>query len=309
MMEALGKRSLSALLLWVIAVIFVQFYPSKSGEEEGLLAIVLLVGVVVLAITFILLKKEQGENRKTLANLSLLFAIIFLSWEATTGKWQMLDSFVFPSPSVVLESLSEDKVELWGHMWSSTKLILTGYGLALVAAVSLGLYAGWNKQLYELIKPLASVSSPIPPIVYIPYAITVLPSFFLSSVFVIFIGAFWPILMNTLNGVLHIEHRLIDSARTLQLSPYTMFRKVLLPGALPGIFTGASIGLVFGFILLTSAELIGASAGLGYYVKYYTDFGDFPRVIVGILVIGVYVTILMTILQKLEKYFLRWKQR
>ncbi|RXT07999.1 ABC transporter permease [Ammoniphilus sp. CFH 90114] len=308
MIRTLGIRSLAALGLWLVVIGFVLLFDTVVGKPEGSLVYLLAGFWLVLLLSFVALKNKE-KNRQTLADLAIVFSVVFFFWEGLTAKWDVLDSFVFPSPATVLSTIGQDKGEITDHIWASTKLLLTGYGLAVVAAISLGLYAGWNPRLHELIKPLASIASPIPPIVYIPYAITLLPSFFLSSVFVIFVGAFWPILINTLNGVVHIEHRLIDSARTLQLSPYTMFRRVLLPGALPGIFAGASIGLVFAFILLTAAELIGATAGLGYYVKYHTDFGDFARVIVGIILIGAYVTILMTLLQRFERYCLRWKQR
>ena len=89
-----------------------------------------------------------------------------------------------------------------------------------------------------------------------------LPTFKLSSMFVIFIGAFWPVFMNTMNGVHAIEARLIDSGRVLKLGPRTMIMKVIFPGTLPSIITGATIGLAMSFILLTAAEMIGATRAL-----------------------------------------------
>jgi NitT/TauT family transport system permease protein len=302
-------RVLISLLLWGGIALFIQFFPGAGEESESALFYLTAIIWGLLLILFAVLQKKNPQLLLSIADLSIIFGLIFLVWEVMTGKWELLDPFVFPAPAQVLASLLQDQGEIGSHVFASTKLLLTGYGLALVSGIALGLYAGWSPRLYNLVKPFANVASPIPPIVYIPYAITVLPSFFMSSVFVVFIGAFWPVLINTLNGVVHIEQRLIESARTLQLSPFTMLRKILLPGALPGIFTGASIGLVFSFILLTAAELIGAEAGLGYYIKYHTDFGDFSRVIVGIILIGIYVTLLMGILQRVEKYFLRWKQR
>jgi len=304
-----NRRVLLSLLLWGVCALFVQFFPGKTDESERFLFYVIGLVWGSLIVVYLFLQKKNPRLLATIADLSIIFALTFLLWEGMTAKWALLDPFVFPSPIEVLNSFVQDLGEIGSHFFASTKLLLAGYGLALIAGISLGLYAGWNPRLYQLVKPLANIASPIPPIVYIPYAITVLPSFFVSSVFVVFIGAFWPILINTLNGVVHIEQRLIESARTLQLSPLKMLKKILLPGALPGIFTGASIGLVFSFILLTAAELIGAEAGLGYYIKYHTDFGDFSRVIVGIILIGIYVTLLMGILQRVEKYYLRWKER
>lgn len=85
----------------------------------------------------------------------------------------------------------------------------------------------------------------------------------LNALFVIYAGAFWPIFANIVSGVATIPSSLLDSARMLHLPTLTLFRKVLLPGAMPAILTGASLGLILSFILLTAAELIGATEGLG----------------------------------------------
>lgn len=166
---------------------------------------------------------------------------------------------------------------------------------------------GWRKRFYNAVSPLTKVLGPIPPVVYIPYAISLLPSFAFSSVFVIFIGAFWPIFINTLNGVFAIEKKIVDSARVLNVSERTMLFRVILPGTLPSIISGSTIGLVLAFVLLTAAETIGASSGLGWYVKYFSDFADYPRVIVGIIFIGIVVAAITFVSGKIERYLLRWK--
>jgi NitT/TauT family transport system permease protein len=87
-----------------------------------------------------------------------------------------------------------------------------------------------------------------------------------------------------------------------------MLAKVIFPGTLPSIVTGATIGLAMSFILLTAAEMIGATSGLGWYVKYFSDFADYPRVIVGIIFTGIVVTCIMYAFDKAEKRLLRWRQ-
>jgi len=144
--------------------------------------------------------------------------------------------------------------------------------------------------------------------VYIPYAIALLPTFTHSSIFVIFIGAFWPLLINTVAGVRGVEKGIIDSARTLGVSQASMLIHILLPGAMPQILTGGTVSMVLAFILLTAAEMIGATSGLGWYVKYFADFADYPRVVAGILVIGVVVLVLMAGYNYLAAYLLRWKK-
>lgn len=127
-------------------------------------------------------------------------------------------------------------------------------------------------------------------------------------VFVIFLATFWPVLASTMSGVLNVEQKVIDSAKVLNVKKFTMLFSVILPAALPQIFIGLNQGLTVSFILLTSAEMIGARDGLGYYVKQYSDFGDYTRAIVGILVIGIVVIAISFLFNKLQRYLLRWKR-
>ena len=189
----------------------------------------------------------------------------------------------------------------------SMSLLVSGYLLALITAVPIGIYAGWKRRLREALNPFAKVLGPIPPIVYIPYAIALLPSFRAASIFVIFVGAFWPLLINTLNGVLNIPSTLIDAARALNPKERTILWRVILPGAMPSICVGGSLALVFSFLLLAAAELIGATSGLGWYVKNFSDFGDYERVIVGIIFMGIVVTAVTFITDRIERRLLRWR--
>ena len=143
---------------------------------------------------------------------------------------------------------------------------------------------------------------------YIPYAIALLPSFSAASIFVIWSGAFWPVFVNTVSGVVTIPANLVDSAKMLHLKRSVFYWKVVLPGAMPSILTGASLGLVFSFLLLTAAELIGATEGLGWYVKNYSDFADYGRVVVGIIFIGIVVTALSSVFKLVERRLLRYRE-
>jgi NitT/TauT family transport system permease protein len=245
---------------------------------------------------------------QTTFDRALLIGTILLLWQITTSWVPLLDPQLFPSPQKVFSLLIEDRAVFLKSILSSSRLLFFGYLLAAGLAVPLGLIVGWNKRLYSAVEPLMNVLGPIPPIVYIPYAIALLPTFTHSSIFVIFIGAFWPLLINTVAGVRGVEKGIIDSARTLGVSQSSMLIHVLLPGAMPQILTGGTVSMVLAFILLTAAEMIGATSGLGWYVKYFADFADYPRVVAGILVIGVVVLALMAGYNYLAAYLLRWKK-
>ncbi|WP_188400173.1 ABC transporter permease [Sporomusa sp. GT1] len=239
--------------------------------------------------------------------LALGIAILFL-WQLTTAWLKLLDPQLFPQPLQVLNLLVEDRQVFLQSLGSSLKLLFWGYFLAVILAVPLGLIVGWNRRLRLAIEPVTNVLGPIPPIVYIPYAIAILPTFTQSSVFIIFIGAFWPLFMNTIAGVEALEKGIVDSARTIGVGRKSMLINILLPGAMPHIVSGGVISMVLAFILLTAAEMIGATSGLGWYVKYFSDFADYPRVVAGIIVIGTVVLSLMTLYRRFTGYLLRWRK-
>ncbi len=115
-------------------------------------------------------------------------------------------------------------------------------------------------------------------------------------------------LLASTSGVLNVDKKMIDSAKVLNVNRFMMLFSIILPAALPQIFIGCNQGLTVSFIFLTSAEMIGASDGLGYYVKNYSDFGDYTRAIAGIFVIGFVVVAISFLFNKLQQYLLRWKR-
>jgi NitT/TauT family transport system permease protein len=155
--------------------------------------------------------------------------------------------------------------------------------------------------------PFAKVAGPVPPTVYIPYAIAILPTFKLSAIFVVFIGAFWPIFQNAVAGAHALEQRYRDNARILGLTGFRVPAARGFPGGLAAhIFTGMAVGLAFSFILLTVAELFGANAGLGRFVQYYADFADYPKMVAGILYTGLVTFLAMTLLDRVRRRSLFW---
>ncbi|CAH2213917.1 ABC transporter permease [Tepidibacter aestuarii] len=282
--------------------------PAKKNSEifytKELIG--MIVGIEFLYILNLIFKKDE-KKRQSIGDVTAIIYGCIMIWELLTTKLDVLHNLLFPMPGEVVAVFISEIPALLEGLVSSLKLLVIGYILALVTAIPLALIIGWRKRLFLTVNPLTKVLGPIPPIVYIPYAIAILPNFKSASIFIIFIGAFWPIFINTLNGTFNIDKRIIDSAKVLNVKEQTMLFKIILPGVLPSIISGTTLGLVLSFILLTSAEMIGASSGLGWYVKYFSDFADYPRVVVGIIFIGMVVTGITHCFDKIEKQLLRWK--
>lgn len=289
------------------AILALEFSIPSKFEHSYLYFVGLVVLIQIIYILKILIHKEEEAKQTTGDIVTVIYVLLFI-WELAANKLGLLDHMLFPAPGAIISLFISEVPQLLRGLISSLGLLVSGYLLALAAAIPLALVIGWRKRLYRVVKPFTKFLGPIPPIVYIPYAIAILPTFRTASVFIIFIGAFWPVFINALNGVFGIDKRIIDSARALNVKEGDMLLNVILPGTMPSIISGANIGLVLSFILLTAAEMIGATSGLGWYVKYFSDFADYSRVIVGIIYIGIVVLGITYCFDKLERFLLRWKK-
>jgi NitT/TauT family transport system permease protein len=298
------KHIATASNLLFIVLLAAVLWPSAGQIPWHLLTVVIVVkAVALIALTAV----KSKESRRGAGDVSAIIFAILLAWYLATTRFIVLDKMLFPQPEAVLKLFVAELPDMLKGLVNSLILLVSGYLLALATALPLGLLVGWRVRLFHAVNPFTKVLGPIPPIVYIPYAIALLPSFRAASIFVIFIGAFWPIFINTVSGVFNIPKGLLDSARVLNLKERTLLLRVILPGAMPSICTGATLALVFAFVLLTAAELIGANSGVGWYVKNFADFADYQRVIVGIIFIGIVVTAITWGTERLERHLLRWR--
>lgn len=283
----------------VLAVSALRKADYFSAGAGALIAVAALLRVLTV---------RGMSRRRTVLDVSAVLLGFLLAWQLTTSNFPLLDPVLFPTPDEVLRLFFRELGEMVRGMFSSLYLLGCAYLLALATAIPLGVLVGGSDRLRSAAEPFSKVLSAIPPIVYIPYAIALLPSFSAASIFVIWSGAFWPVFVSTIAGVVNIPAALIDSARMLHLKKRVFIFRILLPGAMPSILTGASLGLIFSFLLLTAAELIGATEGLGWYVKNYSDFADYSKVIVGIIFIGLVITAVTAVFRQIEKRLLRYRE-
>ncbi len=189
-----------------------------------------------------------------------------------------------------------------------TSLMRVGGGFALGAglALPLGLLMGARPIIFELFNPLLQVLRPIPPIAYIPLAILWFglgnpPAFFLIS-----LGAFFPVLMNTIAGVRHVDSIYIRAARNLGAGQWTLFRRVMIPAAMPYILTGMRVGIGVAFIVVIVAEMIAVNAGLGYRILEAREYFWSDKIIAGMITIGLAGLGIDYFMNHLNAWLLRW---
>ncbi|HWQ25760.1 MAG TPA: ABC transporter permease [Chlorobaculum sp.] len=236
----------------------------------------------------------------------LFIVFIGLCWQLTTSFIPLTNPKLYPSPAVTFRALVDSLPELLKGTWSSFLILVPGYFLAVVLGSVWGIIVGTVGWLHRAFDPFAKVAAPIPPTVYIPYAIALMPTFRISAILVVFIGAFWPVFVNTAAGASAVPVRYRDNAGILGFGRIEYMRRVVFPATLPNIFSGMAVGLALSFILLTVAELFGANDGLGKFVQYYADYADYPRMVAGILYTGLVTFFSMALLDLLKRRVLFW---
>ena len=245
----------------------------------------------------------------------LLPLLLILIWQALSFI-QVIPSYKLSSPVEIVLGFKDLLIVgvppghlLHNHMLYSLYRVFLGYAIAALLAIPLGLLMGWSPGLLKMIRPLFELLRPIPPLAWIPIAILWFGIGIKSAAFIIFLGAFFPILLNTISGALSIHPILIEAARTLHAREKDIFLKVLLPGAVPSIFVGMRIGIGIGWMTLVAAEFTGVKEGygLGYMIMTARDIQRPDEILAGMLIIGVIGLLIDIGLRATESRTIKWQ--
>lgn len=227
--------------------------------------------------------------RTVLQALSVLACVLL--WHLASHHHLNLAVITFanvPAPAEVLGAAWKllQSPKLWPHLGSSLARVGLGFGAAAFIGIGLGLLIGRWRWARDALLPPLEVLRPIPAVAWIPLAILMFPSSEGSMVFITFLGALFPILLNTIHGVEAVDARLVASARSLGTRRWRLFTEVIAPGAAPSIVTGLSIGMGTCWFCLVTAEMIAGQYGIGYFTWESYTVQDYPSIVVGMLVIG-----------------------
>ncbi|MFZ5897112.1 MAG: ABC transporter permease [Myxococcota bacterium] len=235
-----------------------------------------------------------------------------LLWEtASRHEWSFFFRFEnIPAPSEVVGAVAElvESPKFVEHVASSVRRVFFGFALATALAVSAGVLIGRFRWVAQALLPPLEVVRPIPAVAWIPIAILLFASSERSMVFITFIGAFFPVLLNTVHGVERIDVRLINAARSLGASQLHIFREVVLPGALPSIVAGLSIGMGTSWFSLVTAEMISGQFGIGYYTWEAYTLQKYPSIVLGMIGIGVLGMGSSLLVKRVARLFMPWQR-
>ncbi len=245
---------------------------------------------------------------KSLKKVLLLF-IFLLIWELLPLSGVISKAFLAP-PSEVFVAIIKLLIsgELWEHTSISLQRALTGFSLATITMIPLGFLMGWYRGFEEIADGLVQTLRQTSSLSLFPVFILFLGIGEISKIAVIFWGAQWPILLNTISGVKGVDPLLIKSARSMGSSAFSLFRKVIIPSSLPSIITGLRLGATHSIIVLVAAEMIGAKSGLGYSVINWEYNFMIPEMYAAIVTLAILGLVTNYSLVWLEKTTTRWKE-
>jgi len=237
-----------------------------------------------------------------------VIALVIAAWWAIVVY---TESPIFPTPWAVVTGaleLAQDGT-LWEHITASLTRVGIGFGLAMLVGIPLGLWMGWVDAAYRTFNPIFQMLRPISPIAWIPLAILWFGVGEVSPIFLIFIAAVFPMIVQTASGVHTIERRYLHAAENFGVSRARLFRQVIVPAVLPEIVVGMRIGLGVAWLVVVAAEMIALRSGLGYLIIDSRNAGNrYDLVIAGMIIIGLIGLLLDGLMRLLEGLkSVRWR--
>lgn len=253
-----------------------------------------------------------------LASLILPILLVALwQWAGTNGGlfggalptpdrvWTAWTKWAFGTPGMGLNPYSGTWAE---SVMFSTIRVAKGFALAILIGVPLGIAIGWSRLFAMVVDPTVQWLRPVPITAWLPISIAVFGISDFGSIFLITIGAFYPIVINTTHGTRDVEKNWIRAALMMGSSPFTVLRRVVLPAALPSIFTGLRIGLGIAWTAVIVSEMVAVKSGLGYVLwdAYYV--GRMDIVIADMISIGLLGYLSDFLIVRVEHWVLRWRR-
>jgi len=249
------------------------------------------------------------DAAEALLRNTLAIALFLLAWELAPRLDLINRTFLPPFSEVIAKGWEYALTgQLWPQVWVSLQRALGGFGLGVVIAVPLGLLLGYFRKLDAYLNPLLQLLRQTNPVSLFPAFILFFGIGYLTNVAIIFWVVVWPILLSTVTGVQQADPALVKYGRSVGLGPLALFRKIILPSALPSIITGMRLAATYSFLMLVVSEMVGASSGLGYLIVNAQYLMSIHLLYVGVIVLALLGIAANWALVALERRLTGWKQ-
>jgi ABC-type nitrate/sulfonate/bicarbonate transport system permease component len=234
--------------------------------------------------------------------------LLVLLWEFVV-RVKLLDPLFFPAPSSILETFYQYAIsgELVSNSWITLQRIVIGFLIGAIPGIAIGLVAGLNKWIAAAVDPIVSLLYPIPKIAILPLVLLIFGIGEESKHALVAIGVFFIMLINTESGVRQIEPIYLDVARAFKIRPLSLYLRVVLPGAMPNIFTGLKLSIGVAVVLAVAAEFTAAKSGLGYTIWSGWQTLQVEKMYVALVLVSLLGFLLTLLLDFCERFAIPWR--
>jgi NitT/TauT family transport system permease protein len=246
------------------------------------------------------------------------FALFLGFWYLTVEVWKFPRFAQMPGPTdVITEWLSPDpsyglsiySPEYYQHIWVSWRRVSIAFLLATATGVPLGLFLGWSQRFKDYVFPVFELLRPIPPLAWVPLAIIMFQGSETPIVFLTFLASFYATTLNTMLGVESIDVSFVRAAYCLGAKRPQVFWHVIVPGAMPFIFTGLQISVGVAWFSLVAGEMVSGQYGLGYLINTSYTMVQYPTMVIGMITLGIVGYLTSAAVRILGNYLMQWRAR
>lgn len=262
-------------------------------------------------------------NKELLKKVLLPFIVLCIIIQSWSGLAQLVDGFPSPSDTYVAafggetsdgEELKgvfadpfyienqDDKGIFW-QILESLKRVFAGFALAIIVGVPVGLAIGMSKNAQYAFDPFIQILKPVSPLAWLPLLLFLFKDINLTAISTIFITSIWPIIINTALGVRNVSSDYMNVAKVLQFTPMEKITKIILPVAVPYIFTGMRLSLGIAWLVIVAAEMLTGGIGVGFWIWDEYNNLAYPNIILGIITVGIVGFVLDVMMGKIADYF------
>ncbi|MBR4670143.1 MAG: ABC transporter permease subunit [Butyrivibrio sp.] len=279
-------------------------------DGNGLLRIVLLALIAGYAVFGIIDYHDEARRAAYINKASFRFVMGLLIGllDITGTKLKVLPQPFFPGPAEILSPFLEEFDFILTNTFYSLRLYFFGFLFGVLLGVGTGILVGWFDRVYYWVYPVLKITGVIPAVAWMPFALTLFPTPFISAVFLIVICAWFPIASLTAAGIQSTPKAQYEAARILGGNAVYQLFHVAIPHAMPQIFTGISTANAFAFTTLVMAEMLGQPGGLGYYINLSKVWSAYYKVFAAILIMAILFSAILKLIGRLQDHVLRWQR-
>lgn len=288
------KRIINTGLLPLGAAVLLrafQFYPAETFSpvppEYFERVIDALTAVFALAWLFSTVHRGFGKWWGYKAPIAAFGVMVVLLWDYLTSKTARLPLPYFPGPDRVIAVFVEDQAILLKSIFSSVRLMVLGFILGSAVGAVSGSLLGWSPRVAYWLSPVVRIFGPVPATAWIPVCMIIFPNSFQAGIFLVSLAVWFPVTLMTAAGIANVPKSYYEAASILGANEKQLFFRVAVPAALPAVFTGQFMGISASFLVLITAEMVGAGSGLGWYIVWSIGWAAYAKMYASLIVSAV----------------------